>query len=135
MNNTNGQDSPAQAVNVSSVTSSIDGNEFMNTKLNTINSISMDNVIPPLNNIVLSVNDQSDLPNRVNPAEPSPSTGISARVPFDNNTNVISKAVLHTPNAPRFGDSIDVRFEDQQEVHRSKLQPVNTAKQSAISEL
>ncbi len=86
------------------------------------------------NNIVLSVDDQSDLPNGVNSAEPSPLTGMSARVPFDNNTNVISKAVLHTPNEPRFVDSIDVRFEDQQEVHRSKLQPVNTAKQSAISE-
>ena len=59
---------------------------------------------------------------------------MSARVPFNNNTNVISKAVLYTPNEPRFGDSIDVRFEDQQEIHRSKLQPVNTAKQSAISE-
>ncbi len=59
---------------------------------------------------------------------------MSARVPFDNNTNVISKAVLHTPNEPRFGDSIDVCFEDQQEVHRSKFQSVNTAKQSAISE-
>ncbi len=51
---------------------------------------------------------------------------MSARVPFDNNTNVISKAVLHTPNAPWIGDSNDV--------HRSKVQPVNTAKQSAISE-
>ncbi len=58
----------------------------------------------------------------------------SAQVPFDNNTNVISKAVLYTPNEPRFGDSIDFRFEDQQEVHQSKLQPVNTSKQSAISE-
>ena len=59
---------------------------------------------------------------------------MSARVPFDNNTNVISKAVLHTPNSPRIVDSNDVLFEDQLEVHRSKHQPVNTAKQSAISE-
>ncbi len=59
---------------------------------------------------------------------------MSARVPFDNNTNVIPKAVLHTPNSPRIVDSNDVLFEDQLEVHRSKHQPVNTAKQSAISE-
>ena len=97
--------------------SSLDSNEFTNTNLNATNPISKDNVIPPPNNIVLSVDDQLDLPNGVNSAEPSPLTEMSARVPFNNNTNVISKAVLHTPNEPRFGDSIDVRFEDQQEVH------------------